>query len=292
MSLFAPLHDQPLLLALVAALFGIVVGSFLNVVIHRVPRMLDRQWREECRELLGIEDAAADVASRIDLFQPPSHCPHCSTPILARDNIPVVGYLLLGGKCRACKAPISARYPLVELLTAILTAVVAVRFGLGWPALAAIGLTWALIALTFIDLDHQLLPDGITLPAMWAGLLLSPWGLFADPVSSLFGAAFGYLSLWIVYHLFRLLTGKEGMGHGDFKMLAMFGAWFGWQLLPLVVLLSSLVGALVGIALIVSGRHGRDKPIPFGPYLAVAGWIALLWGEPITAAYLGWAAGS
>jgi len=292
-TLFAPLQEQPLLLALVAALFGGIVGSFLNVVIHRVPLMMTRQWRTECRELLELELEGAEAdPPPVNLFHPPSHCPQCKTRILARDTIPVVSYLLLGGKCRSCQTRISTRYPLVEMLSAILTVVVALQFGFTVQALAAMGLTWALIALTFIDLDHHLLPDGITLPVMWAGLLISPWVLFVDPVTSLAGAAAGYLSLWIVYHLFRLLTGKEGMGHGDFKMLAMFGAWIGWQQLPLVVLLSSVVGAVVGIAMILVGRHGRGKPIPFGPYLAVAGWIALLWGESITGAYLNWATGT
>ncbi len=287
MPLFVPLEQSLLAWLSVTALLGLVTGSFLNVVIHRLPRMLERDWRQQCRELdgAGAEDAPAP---RYDLVQPASHCPACGHAIAARDNIPVLSFLLLRGKCRHCSAAISLRYPAIELLTAVLTVLVAWRFGVSWQAAAAIPLTWALVALTFIDLDRQLLPDAITLPLLWAGLLVNLGGLFADLPSAVAGAVAGYLVLWLVYHAFRLLTGKEGMGYGDFKLLAAFGAWLGWQLLPLVVLLSSLVGALTGIVLMLFAGHRRGTPIPFGPFLAAAGWIALLWGAPLTDAYLAW----
>jgi leader peptidase (prepilin peptidase)/N-methyltransferase len=286
--LFAPLEQHAVLLVSVVALFGLVIGSFLNVVIHRLPRILERGWRQQCAELLD-QPLPEAPGERYDLLQPASHCPHCKAPIRAYDNIPLLSYLLLSGRCRHCGAGISLRYPLLELLAALLAVAVALRFGVSAQTLAGLGLTWCLLALTVIDLDHHLLPDAITLPLLWAGLLVNLGGLFTDLASAVLGAVAGYLSLWAVYHLFRLVTGKEGMGHGDFKMLAMFGAWLGWQLLPLVILLSSLVGAAVGIALIVSGRHARGVPIPFGPFLALAGWIALLWGDALVAGYLAWA---
>ncbi|HEY5791224.1 MAG TPA: A24 family peptidase [Gammaproteobacteria bacterium] len=274
---------------LVAALFGAVTGSFLNVVIHRLPRMLERGWRQQCDELLHEGSAEAPPEGRYDLVQPASHCPRCRAPIRAYDNIPLLSYLLLRGRCRACHHPIPLRYPLVEAFTALLTALVAWRFGVSWETLAAVPLTWALVALTFIDLDRQLLPDAITLPLLWCGLLVNLGGLFADLPAAVIGAVAGYLSLWLVYHAFRLLTGKEGMGYGDFKLLAVFGAWLGWQQLPLVVLLSSLVGAVVGVALLLLGRHARGTPMPFGPFLAAAGWVALLWGDALVGGYLDWA---
>ena len=241
MPLFEPFEQSLISWLSVAALFGLVTGSFLNVVIHRLPRMLEHGWRSQCQDLLAInEDDAAQEEPRYDLVQPASHCPGCGHGIAARDNIPVLSYLLLRGRCRHCRIPISLRYPLIELLTAVLSVIVAWRFGVTWQAAAAIPLTWALIALTFIDFDHKLLPDAITLPLLWCGLLLNLGGLFTDLPSAVIGAVAGYLSLWLVYHAFRLLTGKEGMGYGDFKLLAAFGAWLGWQLLPLVVLLSSL----------------------------------------------------
>lgn len=274
---------QPLLLAPLSAVLGLVVGSFLNVVIYRLPLMMERAWRRDCDELAGKTLLPEE---RFNLSAPRSRCPHCGHTVTARDNIPVISYLLLRGRCRACGAHISLRYPLVEILTAILTVVTALHFGFGWPALFAIVLTWSLIALSFIDFDKQLLPDSITLPFLWLGLLLSLFGIYTDSQASIIGAAAGYLSLWSIYHLFRLLTGKEGMGYGDFKLFALFGAWLGWQSLPLIILLSSAVGAVIGISLIMFRGRDRSIPIPFGPYLAIAGWIALLWGEQLTAWYL------
>ncbi|RMD71447.1 MAG: prepilin peptidase [Gammaproteobacteria bacterium] len=266
------------LLLLSAALLGLVVGSFLNVVIHRLPIMLERRWRRECATFLGQE---VEEGARLDLLYPPSHCPHCGHRIKAGENIPLLSYLLLRGRCSACRAPISPRYPLVEFLTAALSVLVVWRFGPSLQAAFALPLVWALIALSFIDLDRQILPDEITLPVLWAGLLASLIPVFADPESSILGAAAGYLLLWGVYQAFRLLTGKEGMGYGDFKLLALLGAWLGWQALPLIILIASLAGSLVGIALILLKGHHRDTPIPFGPFLALGGFIALLWGQEI-----------
>jgi leader peptidase (prepilin peptidase) / N-methyltransferase len=286
------LAQSPATLITTALLIGLVVGSFLNVVIYRLPVMLDRQWRAECAELSGAE-AAPTPAARFDLIVPRSTCPGCKTPIRAWQNVPVLSYLALRGRCARCRAPISVRYPLVEILCGVLSALAAWRFGYGAPAACAIVITWFLIALTFIDLDHQLLPDSVTMPLMWLGLLasLTGWGsatssLPVDPVSSIGGAALGYLSLWAVYHAFRLLTGKEGMGYGDFKLLAAFGAWLGWRMLLPIVLLSAIVGALLGVALIVGRRHERGTPIPFGPFLAAAGWFAMMWGPQIVQGYL------
>ncbi len=284
-----------------AGLVGLLVGSFLNVVIHRLPIMLDRQWREQCRELhvqaAGHAQAPAPAAEPYNLVVPRSACPACHAPITALQNIPVLSWLWLQGKCAHCKAPISLRYPLVELLCALLSATVAWHFGFGWTAIAALAITWALIALTGIDLDTQLLPDAITLPLLWAGLLaslavgstLSGGGvsLPVSPADGIAGAAAGYLSLWSVYHLFRIFTGKEGMGYGDFKLLAALGAWMGWRMLLPIILASALTGAVVGIALIVGGRHKRGVPMPFGPFLAAAGWLAMMWGPQWVSAYLG-----
>lgn len=264
---------------------GLMVGSFLNVVIHRLPRMMQRDWRAQCRQLLELP-AESDAAPRFNLVVPRSRCPHCGHAITALENIPLLSYLILKGKCSACGVRISPRYPAIELLTALLSMTVVAHFGLAWISAAALVFTWALIALTFIDLDHQLLPDSITLPLLWGGLLLSLTGMWVDSHSAIIGAAAGYLTLWAVYWLFKLATGKEGMGQGDFKLLAMLGAWLGWQALPVVILLSSLVGAAVGLSMVLF--FGRDKsvPIPFGPYLAAAGWLALIWGQELTGAYL------
>jgi len=271
-----------------AALFvvGLMVGSFLNVVIHRLPIMMERDWKAQCQEYLG--ETPAQKETGLSLARPGSSCPHCGHSIRFYENIPVLSYLWLGGKCSSCRHPISLRYPVVELLTAVLSAVIAWHFGYGWQAAAALLLTWALIALSMIDVDHQLLPDSITLPFLWLGLILSLFPVFADMRSSLIGAVAGYLSLWTVYQLFRVLTGKEGMGFGDFKLLALLGAWMGWQSLPVIVLLSSAVGAVFGGAMIAIQGRDRHQPIPFGPYLAIAGWITLLWGEQITSSYLRW----
>ncbi|HKE44370.1 MAG TPA: A24 family peptidase [Steroidobacteraceae bacterium] len=291
------LQWPPLLIGL-TVLLGLFLGSFVNVVIHRLPIMMEREWRRQCEELTpagtGSEsERPATGNARFDLIAPRSHCPACSAPIKAWQNIPVLSYLFLAGRCANCRARISLRYPVVELLTALLSGLAAWRFGLSWELGAALAFTWSLIALSGIDLDHQLLPDSITLPLLWLGLLLSlayrgdsSFSIPADPRSSIIGAAAGYLSLWSVYHLFRLLTGKEGMGFGDFKLFAVFGAWFGWQMLLPIILMAAATGAVVGIALLLLKRHGRDVPIPFGPYLAAAGWIALLWGPQLVDRYL------
>jgi leader peptidase (prepilin peptidase)/N-methyltransferase len=282
MEILQYLQSSPTAWLLVVTLIGLMVGSFLNVVIYRLPVMMQREWEAQCIELAGGE---AD-SETFNLSTPRSRCPHCQHAISAIENIPVISYLVLGGKCRACRAPISPRYPLIELVTGLASAIVAWQFGFGWDCLGALLLTWALIALTVIDLDHQLLPDKITLPLVWLGILFNLFASFTDLQSSVIGAIAGYLVLWTVYQLFRLITGKEGMGYGDFKLLAALGAWMGWQYLPMIVLLSSLVGAVVGISLMLLKRHQREVPIPFGPYLAAAGWIALLWGEPLNGLYL------
>ena len=265
------------------AVIGLLVGSFLNVVIHRLPKMMDNDWRSQCAELHDLATPDTEVLS---LSMPRSRCPQCGHPITALENIPVISWLALHGKCSACHTPISPRYPIVEALTCLLSTLAAVHFGFGWAAAGALLLIWGLMALTFIDYDTQLLPDSITLPLLWAGLLLNLFGTYTDLQSAVVGAMAGYLSLWSVYWGFKLVTGKEGMGYGDFKLLAALGAWLGWQTLPLIILLSSLVGALLGIALIVLTKRGRNVPIPFGPYLATAGLIALLWGKELTQAYL------
>lgn len=270
---------------ILVGVLGLTVGSFLNVVCLRLPKMLERDWRQQCCELIGIPDNTPGDAV-FNLAFPASHCPQCGHTIRAWENIPVLSYLALRGKCAGCSTRISLRYPLVESISGILCAIVAWRFGFSWACGAALLLTWALLALAIIDFDTQLLPDDITLPLLWAGLLLANFNVFATLQAAVLGAAAGYLILWAVYHLFRLLTGKEGMGYGDFKLLAALGAWLGWQALPLIILLSSLVGAVSGMAMVVF--QGRDKQIPisFGPFLAAAGWIYLVWGEAITHWYL------
>lgn len=274
---------QPGVFPVVAGILGLVVGSFLNVVIHRLPRMMEQDWQSQCAELRGEE---APKVERISLVTPRSRCPSCGHPISALENIPVVSWLFLRGKCSACRTSISVRYPFVEALTAFLTAYAAFHFGFGWSALGAILFIWSLISLTFIDFDTTYLPDSITFPLLWCGLLFNLGHTYADLHSAVIGAMAGYLALWSVYWAFKLLTGKEGMGYGDFKLLAALGAWLGWQMLPLIILLSSLVGAVVGILLIVLAKRGRDVPIPFGPYLATAGLIAFFWGENLTQHYL------
>jgi len=285
MELFYLLEQNPAFFTGTLFVLGLMVGSFLNVAIYRLPVMMERDWQAQYQEYLG--ESAAEEAP-LNLAQPASRCPHCNHKIRFYENIPVLSYLWLRGKCSSCQAAISIRYPSIELLTGILSAVIAWHFGFGPQAGAALLLTWALIALSMIDVDHQLLPDSITLPLLWLGLALSLFPVFADMRSSLIGALAGYLSLWTVYQLFKLVTGKEGMGFGDFKLLAALGAWMGWQALPVIVLLSSAVGALLGGAMIVIQGRDRAQPIPFGPYLAIAGWIALLWGKQITDAYLRW----
>ncbi len=274
---------NPGMFPLLAGLLGLVVGSFLNVVIHRLPRMMERDWQCQCAELRGEEMPEGEAFS---LARPRSRCPSCGHPISALENIPIVSWLFLRGKCSACQAPISVHYPVVEAVTGLLTAFAAVHFGFGWSAVGAIILVWSLIALTFIDFDTKYLPDAITLPLLWCGLLFNLAGTYTDLHSAVVGTMAGYLALWSVYWVFKLVTGKEGMGYGDFKLLAALGAWQGWQMLPLIILLSSLVGAVVGILLIVLVKRGRDVPIPFGPYLATAGLLALFWGREITQYYL------
>jgi len=271
----------------IAALFvlGLLIGSFLNVVVYRTPIILDRQWRRQCDELAGRE---TPEAPRFNIVVPRSACPACKAPIKAIHNVPVLSWLALRGQCASCKAKISARYPLVELLTGLLSAAVAWKFGYTPQMGAALVLTWFLVALTFIDFDTQLLPDALTLPLLWLGLAASVLGFAPiEPRSAIIGALAGYLSLWSVYHLFKLATGKEGMGYGDFKLLAALGAWLGWQMLLPIILLSAAVGAITGIALIVARGRDRNIPIPFGPFLAAAGWIALMWGNGIVTGYLG-----
>ncbi len=272
---------------------GLVIGSFLNVVIHRLPLMMEIEWREQCAEL-GKQPPAENLPEgRFNLIIPQSHCPSCGQPIRYWQNIPVISYLSLRGRCANCRASISARYPAVELLTALLVAACAWRFGVGWEAVMAVVLTFGLVPITFIDAETQLIPDAIVLPLMWLGLAMSLFHpvagsetLFIAPRDAIVGAMAGYLSLWSVYQLFKLVTGKEGMGYGDFKLLAALGAWLGWQQLPSIILMSALVGAVVGLSLMAFRKHDRSVPIPFGPYLAAAGWITMLWGDALQGAYL------
>jgi len=291
MPLSVLLAEEPLLLAITVGLLGLIVGSFLNVVAHRLPLMMEREERDYCRELLGQNAEDGDLAAArpaFNLVYPHSRCPHCNHLIRAWENIPVLSYVWLRGKCSACAQPISPRYPMLELITAAMSVAVAWRFGFGWPLAGALLLTWALIPLSAIDFDRQLLPDSITLPFLWLGILVNLFNLYVPLVSSVIGAMAGYLILWSVYWMFKLLFGKEGMGYGDFKLLALLGAWLGWQMLPLIIILSALVGSIVGISLILLLGRDKNLPIPFGPYLAGAGWIALLWGNSITSQYLQW----
>lgn len=288
MNLLDYLQSTPALYIPLTGVAGLLIGSFLNVVIYRLPLMMEREWRSQCRELLADEAPAPQHQpdeQRFDLIGPGSHCPHCGHVIRAWENIPVISYVMLRGRCAGCGSAISRRYPVIELATAVLSMLVMWQLGLTWAAGAALLLTWTLLTLSVIDIDHQLLPDSITLPWLWLGLVLSIFGLFCDTQAAILGAVIGYLSLWILYQAFKWFTGKEGMGYGDFKLLAMLGAWLGWQDLPLIILLSSVVGAVVGISLIAVQGRDRNIPIPFGPYLAAAGWITLLWGDDITRAY-------
>jgi leader peptidase (prepilin peptidase)/N-methyltransferase len=262
-----------------AAILGLLIGSFLNVVIYRIPKMMQRESDNYVAHESGKELPHTD---RFNLMVPRSACPHCGHQITALENIPVISWLMLGGKCSSCKAPISPRYPAIEAVTGLLSAALVWHFGSGWMGLAALVFGWMLLAMTMIDYDTQLLPDDLTYPLLWLGLLVNLDGMFVPLRDAVIGAAAGYLVLWSIYWLFKLATGKEGMGYGDFKLLAALGAWLGWAMLPTIILLSSVVGALVGISLIVFAKRGRDKPIPFGPYLAAAGLIALLYGTPIS----------
>lgn len=277
------LQAMPAAFVLVCLTLGLVVGSFLNVVIHRLPIMMERGWLQQCAELRGEESVAEPP---YNLMVPRSACPNCQHAISAWENIPVISYLVLGGKCKGCGNKISLRYPLVEACTGLLSAAAAWHFGFSAIAVGAILLIWALIALSAIDFDTQLLPDDITLPLLWLGLIFNSSGVFTSLPNAVFGAVLGYMVLWSVYWLFKLVTGKEGMGYGDFKLLAALGAWLGWQMLPLIIMLSSLVGAMVGITLMLVLRRGPNVPIPFGPYLAGGGLIALFWGDTLTNAYL------
>ncbi|MGY4826056.1 prepilin peptidase [Stutzerimonas chloritidismutans] len=284
MMLIDYLASHVLAFVLSAALLGLLIGSFLNVVIYRLPIMMQREWRAQALEYL--ECPPEQISERFNLLLPSSRCPHCDHQIRSWENIPLVSWLALRGKCSSCRAPISSRYPLVELACGLLSGYVAWHFGFTWQAGAMLLLTWGLLAMSMIDVDHQLLPDVLVLPLLWLGLILNNFGFFVSLESALLGAVAGYLSLWSVYWLFKLVTGKEGMGYGDFKLLAMLGAWGGWQVLPLTILLSSVVGAVLGTILLRVQRAESSTPIPFGPYLAIAGWIALLWGDRITESYL------
>ena len=290
LELFA--QSAPLFIAVVFA-FALVIGSFLNVVIHRLPIMMQREWLEQAEELTNTPSEVDIPEGRFDLVMPRSRCPSCDARITAWQNIPIVSYLLLRGRCANCGQSISARYPLVELMTAVLAATCAWRFGIGWEALMAIALTLALVPITMIDADTQLIPDSIVLPVLWLGLAISLFypvagseTLFIMPADAIVGAMAGYLSLWSIYWLFKLITGKEGMGYGDFKLLAALGAWLGWQQLPMIIMMSAVVGVLINVTLIVTRGKDRNIPIPFGPYLATAGWITMLWGETIRNTYL------
>ncbi len=282
------------LTAALAGLLGLLVGSFLNVVIYRLPLMLQREWRSQCLEYLQVDPKKVKTADPVaghetfNLLKPDSHCPVCQKPVRPWQNIPVLSYLLLGGRCSQCQTKIHWRYPVVEILTALLSALVAWQFGATWACFAALAFTWSLVSLTVIDIDHQLLPDNITLPLLWLGLLLSVtgFGTGVTPADALLGASIGYLSLWSIYWVFKLLTGREGMGYGDFKLLAAIGAWLGWQQLLTVIILSSLTGAVIGITLAVIAGRDKNIPMSFGPYLAVAGFIALIWGDAISNTYI------
>lgn len=286
MNLLQLFSNSPALFISVVAILGLLIGSFLNVVILRLPVMMEKEWRGQCNDLFDMPPADEANEAPFNLITPNSHCPKCNHKIKAIENVPILSYLFLKGCCSDCGTRIPLRYPIIEATTALLSIAVAWHFGPTWETAAGLLLTWALVALTVIDFDHQLLPDSITLPFLWLGLGISLAGIFTDAESAIIGGLAGYLSLWSVYILFKVFTGKEGMGHGDFKLLAMLGAWLGWQSLLPIILLSSLVGAIVGITLIVVRGRDRNIPIPFGPYLATAGWITLIWGDQIIQSYL------
>ncbi len=287
------MSGSPTVFIVVVFAFALIIGSFLNVVIHRLPIMMERDWREQADELINTPSEQELPEGRFDLVMPRSRCPSCGSLITAWQNIPVISYLFLQGRCAACKTSISARYPLVELMTAILAAVVAWHFGPGWEALMAIALTIVLVAISMIDADTQLIPDSIVLPLMWLGLAMSLFHpmigantLFIAPSDAIVGAMAGYLTLWSIFWLFKLVTGKDGMGYGDFKLLAALGAWLGWQALPMIIMMSAVVGVVINLTLILARGKDRSIPIPFGPYLAAAGWITMIWGETIRIAYI------
>jgi leader peptidase (prepilin peptidase) / N-methyltransferase len=287
LELLAILQQTPLLAISVGFLFSLLIGSFLNVVIHRVPIMLERDWAAQAAEFTAAannqpvaENSQGDY-QRFNLFSPRSRCPKCGHQITALENIPVVSWLVLRGKCSGCKAPISARYPTIELITGLLGALAIAFFGVTWAGLGALIFTWTLVALTCIDIDTQLLPDNMTLPLLWIGLIFNLFGVFAPLKDAVIGAMLGYLILWSIYWLFKLITGKEGMGYGDFKLLGALGAWFGWQKVPTIILLSSAVGTVIGIGLMIAAKRGKEVPIPFGPYLAGAGFLTLYFNQPL-----------
>ncbi|MDP9506385.1 MULTISPECIES: A24 family peptidase [Pseudomonas] len=284
MSLTEAMTLYPLAFVTAALVLGLLVGSFLNVLVWRLPKMLERDWRAQAHEVLGLPPEP--VAAPYNLLLPHSQCPHCAQPIRPWQNIPLLSYLWLRGRCAHCRTAISPRYPLTELACGLISAYVAWHFGFGWPAGLLLILSWGLLAMSLIDADHQLLPDVLVLPLLWLGLIANSFEVLASLEDALWGAVLGYLCLWSVFWLFKLLTGKDGMGHGDFKLLAMLGAWGGWQILPLTLLLSSLVGAILGTVMLRLNRAKTSTPIPFGPFLAIAGWIALLWGGQMTDFYL------
>ncbi len=299
MTVLDLIANNSTVLIVLSIVLGLLVGSFLNVVIYRVPVMLQREWRQQCCEFLELDEkkfSKDDPTAKHKIFnlvKPDSHCPQCNAPVRAWQNIPILSYVMLHGKCAGCQKPISMRYPVIELVTGLLSGLVAWQFGATWLTLAFLVLTWSLISLTMIDFDHQLLPDNITLPLLWLGLLVNTLlpETTVSAADAVLGAITGYLSLWSLYWIFKLLTGKEGMGYGDFKLLGALGAWMGWQSLLLIVILSSLVGAVVGIALLLFRGRDRNIPIPFGPYLAGAGFIAMLWGDALTRLYVSSMAG-
>ncbi|HKM38272.1 MAG TPA: A24 family peptidase [Thiopseudomonas sp.] len=280
-------QSHTLVFALTVALLGLLVGSFLNVLVYRLPKMMMRDWRSQAREVL--EMPAEEQGETFNLLLPNSSCPHCGHEIRPWENIPLLSWLFLRGRCSSCQGPISKRYPLVELAGGVLAGVIAWQYGVSWDTLAMLVLTWGLLAMSLIDADHQILPDVLVLPLLWLGLILNSFGMFVSLTDAFWGAVIGYMSLWSIFWLFKAVTGKDGMGYGDFKLLALLGAWGGWQILPLTILLSSLVGAVLGVIILRVQRNSLSKPIPFGPYLALAGWIALIWGDQITSGYLQYA---
>ena len=279
---------NPILFYFASGILALLIGSFLNVVIYRLPKMMETEWKKECKLLLGM-DNGNETEAVFNLVLPGSSCPSCQSRISPLDNIPVISYLFLQGKCRNCNTRIALRYPLIELTSCLLIVAVAIEFGVSVQSFFAFLLTWSLITLAVIDYDHKLLPDSITLPFLWLGIICNLFGIFTDIESSVYGAIFGYLILWFVFMLFKIITGKEGMGHGDFKLLAMLGAWLGWQYLPLIIILSSLSGSVVGIGLMLFSKHNKSQPIPFGPFLALAGWVSLMYGDLLTGLYIHWA---
>ncbi len=280
----ALLSEHPLAFVLLALGLGLIVGSFLNVLVWRLPKMLEREWRAQAHEVLGLP--AEPVGPAYNLMHPNSCCPHCNHPIRPWENIPLLSYLILRGRCTHCRGAISARYPFTELACGLISAFVAWHFGFGWQAGVVMLLSWGLLAMSLIDTDHQLLPDVLVLPLLWLGLIVNGFGLLTPLTDALWGAVIGYMSLWSVFWLFKLATGKDGMGHGDFKLMALLGAWGGWQILPMTLLMASLAGVFGGLILMRVRKTQASTPMPFGPYLAIAGWIALLWGGQITDFYL------